>query len=224
MQWNAELSIKVLSMANEGNNKKFLLNLMYGQECSNQRADSALWAGSVVESPCLYVCASVTLRHLSHVTCHMSPITFIVSHYFFVKFSRPGRSPGLLYKQPRDWLIDSFIQWVSEPFPPTVLRRGHAQTVRVSTSSYKIDYIIVIKNFLNPKGHQNPISGSNVTAILLKGWILPIGGASARQGLPCSLRSRLVLFLNKLGIILPCKSDCHPIFGLAQFVTRCTHI
>ena len=41
----------------------------------------------------------------------------------------------------------------------------------------------MIKNFLNPEGHQNPISGSKVTAILLKGWILPIGGASAGEGL-----------------------------------------
>ena len=32
-------------------------------------------------------------------------------------------------------------------------------------------------------GHQNPISGSKVTAILLKGCILPIGGASAGEGL-----------------------------------------
>jgi hypothetical protein len=27
----------------------------------------------------------------------------------------------------------------------------------------------VIKSFLNPEGHQNPISGSKVTVILLKG-------------------------------------------------------
>ena len=61
--------------------------------------------------------------------------------------------------------------FVSEPFPPTTLRRRHAQTVRVSTFSYNIDYLIVIKNFLNPEGHQNPISRSKVTAILLKGLI-----------------------------------------------------
>ena len=53
----------------------------------------------------------------------------------------------------------------------------------------------MIKNFLNPEGHQNPFSGSKVTAILLKGWIRPIGGASAGEGLPCSLRSRLVVIL-----------------------------
>ena len=50
------------------------------------------------------------------------------------------------------------------------------------SSSYKIDYCIVIKNFLNPEGHQNPMSGSKVTPILLKGWILPIGGASSGEG------------------------------------------
>ena len=37
--------------------------------------------------------------------------------------------------------------------------------------------------FLNPKGHQNPIDGSKIMAILLKGWILPVGGASAVEGL-----------------------------------------
>ena len=41
----------------------------------------------------------------------------------------------------------------------------------------------MIKSFLNPEGHQNPISGSKVTAILLKGWIWPIGEASAGEGL-----------------------------------------
>ena len=51
----------------------------------------------------------------------------------------------------------------SQPFPPTALRRRHTQTVKDSTLSYKIDNIIVIKNFLNSEGHQNPISGSKVT-------------------------------------------------------------
>ena len=46
-----------------------------------------------------------------------------------------------------------------------------------------IDFVIGIKNFLNPEGHKNPIIGSKVTAILLKGWISPIGGASAVEGL-----------------------------------------
>ena len=39
------------------------------------------------------------------------------------------------------------------------------------------------KEILNLEGHQNCITGSKVTAILLNGWILPIGGASAVKGL-----------------------------------------
>ena len=64
--------------------------------------------------------------------------------------------------------------------------------VRDGSSSYKIDYFIVIKNLLNPEGHQSSINGSKVTAILLKGWILPIGGASAVEGLQSTGLPRLV--------------------------------
>ena len=52
-------------------------------------------------------------------------------------FSTPRESQGLLY---------------SRPFPPTAfLRRHHAQTVIDSSSSYKIEYVIGMKNFLYPK-------------------------------------------------------------------------
>jgi hypothetical protein len=44
-------------------------------------------------------------------------------------------------------------------------------------------YVMAIKNFINPKGHQNPINESKVTVFLLTGWILPIGGASVEEGL-----------------------------------------
>ena len=77
------------------------------------------------------------------------------------------------------WLIQS----VSEHFPPTALPRRNAQTVRDRSLSYRIDYFIVIKNFLNPQGHQNTVSGTKVMAFLLKGWVLPIGGASAGEDL-----------------------------------------
>ena len=50
----------------------------------------------------------------------------------------------------------------------------------------------MINNFLDLEGHQNPIIGSKVTAILLKGWILPIGGASAVEGLRSTGLPRLV--------------------------------
>ena len=76
---------------------------------------------------------------------------------------------------------------MSQPFPPTDLQRRQGQTVRDSKSSYKMDYVIVIKNFLNPEVHQNPISGSKVTVILLTGWILPIGEASSGRACACRL-------------------------------------
>ena len=41
--------------------------------------------------------------------------------------------------------------------------------------SHKIDNITSFFEILNPEGHQNCITGSRVTAILLNGWIFPIG-------------------------------------------------
>ena len=57
-----------------------------------------------------------------------------------------------------------------------------------------------MKTFLNPEGHQNPISGSKVTVILLRGWLLPIGGVALGRVCACSLRSKLVFF-NIAGIV-----------------------
>ena len=83
---------------------------------------------------------------------------------------------------------------MSQPFPPTALQRRHAQTVRDSSFSYKIDYLKVIKNFLNPEGHQNSFNGSKVTTILLKRQILPIGRVSAVEGRRSTWLLRLVLY------------------------------
>ena len=52
----------------------------------------------------------------------------------------------------------------------------------------------MIKNFLNPEGHQNPICGSKVTTILLKGWILPLGGALSGEGLRLQPAQQACLF------------------------------
>ena len=52
-----------------------------------------------------------------------------------------------------------------------------------SAFSHKIDNITIFKEIQNHKGHPNRIAGSRVTAILLNGWILPIDGASAVEGL-----------------------------------------
>ena len=73
----------------------------------------------------------------------------------------------------------------SNPEHIPVKARGcrNTKTAGDSSSSYKIDFVIVIKNFLNPERHQNRINESKVKAILLKGWILSIIGASAVVGL-----------------------------------------
>ena len=71
------------------------------------------------------------------------------------------------------------------------LWRHHTKTVRDSSFSCKIDYVAVIKNFLNIKANQNPISGSEVTAILLKGWIWPFGAVASGRVCACNLRIRL---------------------------------
>ena len=63
------------------------------------------------------------------------------------------------------------------------LRRRHAQSFTNGASNHETNYIDIFSEILNPEGHQNRISVSKVTAILLKGWILPIGGASSGEGL-----------------------------------------
>ena len=128
--------------------------------------------------------------------------------------SRPGRSQGLLYKQ---------------PFPPTALRRRHAQMVRVSTSSYKTDYVIVIKNFLNSKGRQNPIGSSKVMPILLQGqiWFLGllaenprhiINQKSPRQKIQLGI-SDLDNFCHSVSIRVLCSILLYCIYYLFSFHT-----
>ena len=50
----------------------------------------------------------------------------------------------------------------------------------------------------NPEGHQNRLVGSKVTAILMKGWILSIGGVALGRVCVCSMLSRLVWFCQNL--------------------------
>ena len=68
---------------------------------------------------------------------------------------------------------------------------------------------MVIKNFLNPKEHQHPISGSKLRVILLKGWILPIGAVASGRVSVCSLRSRLVFheYGGQGSFDIFCRSD-----------------
>ena len=56
-----------------------------------------------------------------------------------------------------------------------------------------------MKNFINPEGHQNRIGGSKATAILLKELMLPIGGASAVEGLRSTGLPRLFSYHKDVG-------------------------
>ena len=58
--------------------------------------------------------------------------------------------------------------------------------------SHKIDYVTFCKEILNIKEHQNCVTGSRVTKVLLNGWIWLIGGASALEGLLSTRFTRLV--------------------------------
>ena len=49
--------------------------------------------------------------------------------------------------------------------------------------SHNIDYVAIFKEILNLKGHQNRITGSRVTPILLNKRILPVGGPSVVEDL-----------------------------------------
>ena len=51
--------------------------------------------------------------------------------------------------------------------------------------SQKINYITIFLEIINLKGHQNHITGTRVMAILLIGWIFPIGqsGEGTLKGL-----------------------------------------
>ena len=85
---------------------------------------------------------------------------------------------------------------MSDPFPPTALRHRHAPMVGNGALSHKIDYITIFWEILNLEGHQNCITGSRVTAILLNGWIFPIGqSGEASRWRVCYQRglTRLVL-------------------------------
>ena len=53
--------------------------------------------------------------------------------------------------------------------------RRHAQTVGDGVFSNKIDFYLKFQVIQNLKGHQNSITGSRATAILLNGWILHVG-------------------------------------------------
>ena len=83
--------------------------------------------------------------------------------------------------------------------------------VRDRTSSFKIDYVIVIKKFLNPKGHQNPISGHFTEGIDLAHW-----WSFIRKGLRLQPAQQAFVLII---LILSVKVIIYAIFIDSQFGT-----
>ena len=76
--------------------------------------------------------------------------------------------------------------------------------------THKINYIAHFLRILNLKGHHNCIIGSRVTKVLLNGWILPIGGASALEGLWSLGLPYLVNMTNDLSYIRAYRNGLYP--------------
>ena len=74
--------------------------------------------------------------------------------------------------------------------------------------SHKIDNITIFKKILNLKRHQNCITSSRVTAILLNGWIFPIRqSGEASPGGVCPSYSKKK----------DCLTSCKGIFLLEKY-------
>ena len=65
--------------------------------------------------------------------------------------------------------------------------------VKDDASSYKTNHIDIFSEILNLEGHLICCIGSKVLAILLNGWILPIGGVSSERVCPAACAAGLFL-------------------------------
>ena len=101
-----------------------------------------------------------------------------------ILFNRPGVAGAVL--QTPLLLINSLIKsW----FVKISLWHRHAQMVEIGAFNHKINYITIFQEIPNLQGHQNCITASRVTAILLNGWIFLldkvvklVGGGSVING------------------------------------------
>ena len=90
-------------------------------------------------------------------------------------------------------VINSFIHLLILKFSES-LWGSHAFMVEDRAFSHKIDYVPISKENLNRAGHLNHFIGSKVTAILVNGGILPMGGVAS--GKVCPAACAACLFLN----------------------------
>ena len=73
------------------------------------------------------------------------------------------------------FVINSIIQQSSQSFTAPLREK---ERFEYGASSHQIDYVILKKTFIHPEGHHNWIIGSKVMIIVLKWWILSIGGVA----------------------------------------------
>ena len=78
------------------------------------------------------------------------------------------------------------------------------------------------KEILKLEGHQNRITGSKVTAILLTGWILPIGGASSGSLQPAQQAGFYVSSVLYYLYFLHCFSSMNQGMKIVVYVRRQT--
>ena len=77
---------------------------------------------------------------------------------------------------------------------PYTVPLGPNKTVRDGASSHKIDFVTRVKDNINVKKYHNCIIGSKVTAIMLNGWILPIGWVALERA--CAQPTKQFFFFS----------------------------
>ena len=87
-------------------------------------------------------------------------------------------------------------------------RRRHAQTIINGASSHKTNYIDIFSEIPNLEGHINHCIGSQVTAILLNGWILPAGGVALGRVCPATCAAGLFLLVSSRLFLSLLGSSC----------------
>ena len=80
-------------------------------------------------------------------------------------------------------MINNLVSKVTKSwFVKISLRRRHVLIVKDGAYSHETDYVTFLAVSKSQR-HPNRIIGSKFTAILLNGWILPIGGVALGRGL-----------------------------------------
>ena len=97
----------------------------------------------------------------------------------------------------------------------------HALTVADSDISHKIDYVAFFKEILNPEGHSNRITGSIVTAILLKCGFFPLMELHRKGSAPAACAAGLFSLTRLSGPSLSSSRDVRVFIYLFYLIIFC---